>query len=240
MKHPEKISQAAPLESGSLEKIPGIHDVSQVYTHRRSPDAIVRFSSVFDNDATIDDKVAIEKATSMDPKSRTEEALQNLRQARELFKELEEKYGVKNAGFAPAVVAHNTYETGEMVVSKKIDGRFPADPEDNPEEPPFMERELPAARRLFTRLNTYLQDKRESGAPILADVSEIRNYVYENEKDEFTLTDMSPIVSTGGDKDCDFFAYGLEKWAIFILEPDEFLEWQQSAYPVNNQHTTAA
>lgn len=196
-----------PVRPNHLVPVPG----KQFLLGHLEPNAYVRFNS----------KYAYEHETE-DPQTAKlpplEKALVNIKEARRLFTELQDKYGIEHAGFYPAIVETKDKGIGNMVVSTDIVGWQRSDEAIPPEE-------LPAARQLFGKLTTYMIDKNRSGENQLSDIASISQYIYQPEKDEFVLADTDPYFDSDIETRQTFYL-DLQAWGQTILSPDEFKEWQ--------------
>lgn len=159
----------------------------------------------------------------------SDSTLEGLMQARALFQELDEKYGVKHAGFQP-VVGEVGGEVGEYIVSAKIDGL----PMASPDDVPIPEVAYASVRELLGRLGTYLDHKSKQSEPGLTDIFRLEQYVFKPDSQQLILVDVDPYFAEGASpmsavKD-------MEPMAGAVLSPAELEEWgKQMAVPVSRE-----
>ena len=224
MSSPESNPPQLPFRAEDFKHLGEADEASRVYEYKPNPETVMRLSSSFAHNLPEDDEKAFELMNSLSQDEKKMIVFNNIKEAKELFSEIEDSYGIKTAGFSPAVVEDDLYGRGELVVSKKINGKTIGETDNlSPDE-------KVAGRELLYKLTSYITEKSKSGEPFLSDISPLRQYVLQEDSNEFVLVDMDPFVDACTPERLHSFAFQLEEWAVRVLEDNEYSVWRDHLY----------
>jgi len=199
-----KINESLPIKTEGLQHF-RLDEDERLLEYKNGPDVMIRPSFEFGfGEVDINKKHKI--------------TYEGLKEARELFVELEERYGVENIGFKPVVIDHPKRGVGSLIVSPKFSGEF----YDNNEV--LMGTKLNAAKDLLGKLSSYFVDKQMNNERYLSDVFDLRQYGYNRESQKYILLDVDPYIEDHNTLPL-LNDDPLVLFAKKVLEPEEYPSW---------------
>lgn len=168
-----------PLVPNEFEQMPSAF--GELYTSAKYPDTFVRLSQ---QEFEKNDGWGYEPIKPIN--------FDTIKEARGLYKELQDKYNIPTVEFNPAIFesSENKLGRGALIASNYLKGEVF-------NEGMALRQEIPdyaieAGRKLVENLTKYLLDKKTSETPYLYDIFRISQYTFTDGK--FVLHDVDPMI----------------------------------------------
>lgn len=120
------------------------------------------------------------------------EQFETIQQSKELLRELSESYGVPIVAYHEIIGSNDQGEAGVYQVTDKLEGSNLTDTlrdQDANLQPQAVE-------PVLLNLMSYLSDKHQNGQPMMRDVFDGGQYVFDQKTHEIALIDVDPLIAT--------------------------------------------